>query len=372
MSSVRRVFFISVSAWNLVNFRRGLITRLLRDGVEVIAATSADDCVGELKNLGVRWLPLPLDGKSTNPVRDLRLLCKLYRYLRVHKPDRAMLFTVKPVIYGSMAARLAGVPSIATITGLGAAFINEGWVTRVIRSLYRIALRWPVRVYFQNADDRDYFVSSDMVSPARTALIAGSGVDLKRFSQCPLPDVENGRVFLLIGRMLWDKGIGEYVEAAGRLRAVIPDARFALLGQVGVSNPAAIDQQTIDRWVEEGLVEYWGATKDVRPFIEQAHCVVLPSYREGVPRSLLEASAIGRPLVATDVVGCREVVDHERNGFLCRARDAGDLAAAMQRIALLPRVQLSAMGHASRDKVVREFDEEQVIDTYSAALRETG
>lgn len=359
---------MSISAWNLVNFRRDLIVQMVRDGVEVFATTAPDDRVDELRALGVNWEPLPVDPKGTNPLADLGLVWRLSRVFRRWRPDCVLLFTVKPVIYGAIAARMSGVPSIATITGLGAAFINENWVTRIIRGLYRVALRWPAQVLFQNREDLAYFLSERMVRRELTGLVAGSGVDLQHYSVAPFPDRRGGIVFLYVGRMLWDKGLAEYVAAARILRTRIGNARFAMLGQVGVSNPAAIEQSTIDQWVAEGVVEYWGATDDVRPFVAKAHCVVLPSYREGLPRSLLEGAAMGRPLVATDAVGCREVLTDGQNGYSCAVRDPESLASALRRLAELDEEVFLDMAQASRAKVVHEFAKERVIATYAEAI----
>lgn len=368
MSGVRKVCFVSISAWNLVNFRRDLIIQLIRDGVEVFATSAPDEHVEQLRALGVTWEPLPIDPKGTNPLADIGLVWRLSRTFRRWRPDCALLFTVKPVIYGSIAARLVGVPSIVTITGLGAAFINENWITKVIRNLYRVALRWPSRVLFQNADDLSYFVANRLVRRDQTALVAGSGIDLQHYPVAPFPDRRDGIVFLYVGRMLWDKGLAEYVAAARLLRPGLGNARFAMLGQIGVANPAAIDRSTIDRWVAEEGVEYWGSTDDVRPFLARAHCIVLPSYREGLPRSLLEGAAMGRPLVATDAVGCRDVVSDGVNGFSCAVRDPDGLASALRRIADLDAGAFIAMGRASRAKVAGEFSKERVIATYRDAI----
>jgi glycosyltransferase involved in cell wall biosynthesis len=204
-----------------------------------------------------------------------------------------------------------------------------------------------------------------MVSRSVTSLLPGSGIDLTRFS--PTPD--NGRAggemcFLLIARMLWDKGVGEYVEAARRLKQRHPGVRCALLGFLDVRNPAAISREQVDAWVAEGVVEYWGSSEDVRPEIARSDCVVLPSYREGTPRTLLEAAAMARPLVTTDAVGCREVVDDGVNGYLCEVRSADSLGDAMERMMLRTPAERAGIGAAGREKMARQFDERLVVEAY--------
>jgi glycosyltransferase involved in cell wall biosynthesis len=261
---------------------------------------------------------------------------------------------------------------INNVAGLGTAFIKKTWLTAVARFLYRAALRDSHRVLFQNEDDRRYFVDTGLVDRARTVRVPGSGIDLEAFGPTPIPPRGPGERlrFLFVGRLLRDKGILEFVEAARRMRLRSDATEFSILGPVGVLNPTAVSQAELDGWVAEGVVEYLGVADDVRAHMRHAHCIVLPSYREGVPRSLLEAAGLGRPLIATDAIGCRDVVDDGINGFLVRVGDAADLAATCERFAALPQQRLNEMGQASRAKVVREFDERVVIGTYIRCLEE--
>lgn len=357
----------SNTAWSLYNFRSGLIRALLERNYRVVALAPEDEFCERLASLGCEVVYLPMDKKGTHPLRDLGTLKNyrsLYRRLRV---DVALHYTIKPVIYGSLAARSLGIPYINTITGLGTAFIRDTWLTRVVESLYRVSQRWPEKVFFLNQDDLGLFLKRRLVRLRIAEYLPGEGIDLARFRDSPLPE-GNAPVFLLIARMLWDKGVGEFVAAVRRVRQRYPDARFQLLGFIGVENQTAIPKNTVESWVQEGVVEYLGSTDDVRSFIEAADCVVLPSYREGTPRSLLEAAAMGRPIITTDVVGCREVVDDGINGLLCHPRDAVDLAEKMERmITLSPQVR-AEMGRRGRDKVEREFDEQTVIQRYLTVI----
>ena len=362
-----RVIIVVNTAWNLVNFRGGLIRSLVAAGHEVIAVAPRDSYAPQLAALGCRYVPFSMDNQGTHPGRDILLLLRFLRlFLRV-QPDVVLGYTVKPNVYGSLAAHLLGVPVINNIAGLGAVFIEKSWVTVVVRALYRAALYRSHRVFFQNADDCRLFIDGRMVRPEVVALLPGSGIDLSKYAYLP-PILEKKRKkpfrFLLIARMLWDKGVGEFVEAARLLRQRLPHVECCLLGFVDVLNPSAISLSQIEKWVSERTVRYLGVSEDVRCEIIEADCVVLPSYREGTPRSLLEAAAIGRPLVATDVVGCREVVDDGQNGFLCRVRDAQDLAEKMERMVLLSSEERMQMGMYGRRKMERQFDEKIVIARY--------
>ena len=360
-------------AWNLVNFRSGLIRALVEAGYDVVAVAPRDEYAPRLEALGCRYIELPMDNRGTHPGRDLLLLLRFVRLFRREKPDIYLGYTVKPNVYGSFAARWLGIPTINNIAGLGAVFIQGGRLAHVVRWLYRKALTPSRKVFFQNDDDRQMFISGGLVRAETTDLLPGSGIDLARFSVAPPRAHAGAQVtfrFLLIARMLRDKGVFEFVEAARLLKARWPDAEFCLLGFVDVQNPTAISKAEMDAWVAQGNIRYFGVSDDVRAEIAAADCVVLPSYREGTPRTLLEAAAMGRPMVATDVVGCREVVDDGDNGFLCQPRDAADLARKMEQMLLLTPDQRAAMGLRGREKMEREFDERIVIQKYLAAIEQ--
>lgn len=356
------------TAWNLVNFRTGLIRALLAEGYEVVAVAPYDEYVFKLSTLGCRYVALPMDNTGTNPGRDALLLWRFYRLLKAERPSLYLGYTVKPNIYGSMAAHALSIPVVNNIAGLGAVFIRGGWLRGLVRCFYRLALARSARVFFQNDDDRHLFVKDGLVKPGVADSVPGSGVDLTHFSLRPLPDQKVLR-FLLVGRILWDKGVGEYVEAARLLKGRGFEVECCLLGFLDVQNPAAITKAQMEAWVSEGVVRYLGSSDDVAKEIEMSTCVVLPSYREGTPRTLLEAAAMGRPIVTTDAVGCRDVVEHGVNGYLCKPRDAMDLAEKMAAVAMLPFADREAMGRRGRVKMEQEFDERLVIDKYLNATR---
>lgn len=358
------------TTWNIVNFRASLIRTLQARGFEILVATPEDGYEARLSELGCRHIPLNMDNKGTNPAKDIGLFLRYIGLMRRERPDLYLGWTIKPNVYGSLAAHSLGIPAINNVSGLGTAFIRDSWLTRIVRMLYRAAFGRSACVFFQNQDDRELFVSLGLVKSGQTRLLPGSGIDLDRFAPAPLVPrgTDEDTVFILIARLLWDKGVGEYIEAARQVKAKAPSARFRLLGFLDVENQTAVPREAVAGWEREGIVEYLGHTDDVRPHIAAADCVVLPSYREGTPRSLLEAAAMARPLITTDTAGCREVVDDGVNGWLCKVKDAKDLADKMLRFAEASPEQKQEMGRLSRSKVEREFDERIVIKAYLDAV----
>jgi glycosyltransferase involved in cell wall biosynthesis len=365
-----QVALVCNTAWAIHTYRRGLLRALTQSGAQLIVIAPRDRTFEPLEQMGCRCIDLPVASKGTNPLDDLRTLLALFKHYRALKPDVVFHYTIKPNIYGSVAAGLARVPSVAVTTGLGYVFIQKSRAAQVAKGLYRFAFRFPREIWFLNRDDEAAFKKENLLAhPERARLLHGEGVDLEEYAFAPLPERDEFS-FVLIGRLLWDKGVGEYAEAARQLRTRYPHARFRLLGPVGVDNPSAITREEVAAWEREGVIEYLGETTDVRPFIADADCVVLPSYREGVPRTLMEASAMGRPIVATDVPGCREVVADGENGLLCEVRNATSLAAALARMLDMAPAARAAMAARGRKKIEKEFDERVVVQRYRELIRE--
>jgi glycosyltransferase involved in cell wall biosynthesis len=336
---VTHILILSNAARTLIRFRGHLIKDLLTRGYRVTACAAEEDeeVARILSEWGVEFLPVRLGRTGMNPLADLGALRELVSLIRRLRPDVFFGYTIKPVIYGLLAAKICGVPRrIAMITGLGYAF-TEGPGTKrkiariVAKSAYRFALLFSDRVIFQNSDDQKSFMKSGLVrGPAQTAVVAGSGVDLSHYAPAPLPD---GPVqFLMIARLLHDKGVREFAEAARFVKRKYSSARFVLVGRYD-SNPAAIQAAEVNTWIREGILVHRGELTDVRPEIAACHVYVLPSYREGMPRTVLEALAMGRAIITTDVPGCRETVEDGKNGILVPPRDSAALATAMIRCA---------------------------------------
>lgn len=363
---MNRKIVISVNtAWNIHNFRSGLVKALIRYGYEVMVVAPDDEYVPRLNALGCRFIGMPMDNNGTHPGRDFSLLMRYLRVLRSVRPLAYLGYTIKPNVYGSIAAQALGIPVINNIAGLGTTFINRSLLTCLVKELYRFSLRRSCRVFFQNADDQGVFIQAGLVRKEIADRVPGSGIDLTYYQPVP-PTAVQGRCFrfLLISRMLKDKGVEEFVAAAKIVRRRVPAVQFQLLGFVDVGNSNSISLERIRGWENNSLVHYLGKTDDVRPYLADADCIVLPSYREGVPRSLLEAAAMARPIIATNVAGCQDIVDDNVNGLLCQVKDPDDLAEKMmQMIRLSPEKRLD-MGAAGRRKVTAQFDENIVIRKY--------
>lgn len=371
MSSPLKKIVISYNtARYLYRLRIGIVLRLLERRYKVIIIAPWDEYSQKLEELGCEVHDITMDNKGSSLYKDtLTLLAyrKLYRKLQ---PDLALHFTIKPNIYATLAARSLGVPCVNMVTGLGTAFVNDSWLTRIIEQLYKFSQTWPHTVFLQNMDDVRLFIDRGLVAKEKAVLLPSSGIDLEKFAATPLPE-DSSPIFLLIARMLKDKGIMEFVEAARTIKANHPNVRFQLLGPLGVENRSAIFPAQMDAWENEGIIEYLGETHDVSPYIANSTCVVLPSYyREGLPRSLLEAAAMARPIITTDNVGCRDIVDDGENGYLCKIKDPIDLADKIERILMLSTKQLADMGQKGREKMQREFDEKIIVERYLAVVED--
>lgn len=359
-------------AWNLVNFREGLIRALLAQGFRVLAVAPPDPGQeAKLAAMGCAFAPLAIDAKGLSPWRDLQTLIELRRLIRVHRPAAYLGWTIKPNVYGSLAAHWCGVPAFPNVSGLGTAFITNNLLTRLVKGLYRAGFALATRVFFQNQDDRDLFVNAGLVREEQVRLLPGSGIDTDHWATPP-GGRPKGRAFLMIARVVADKGTREYAEAARQLRERFPQARFRLLGPIDVANRTAISADEVRGWVANGAIEYLEPRDDVRGAIVGADFVVLPSYREGLSRVLLEAAAMGRPIVTTDVPGCRDVVRDGENGYLCAARDADALAAALERALETDDQTWARMAAAGRARVIAEFSPDRVTEIYLSALAEAG
>lgn len=366
------ICFSANQAWNIYNFRRGLLERLLRDGIRVSILAPQDACSALLHELGCTVVDIKISAQGVSPVQDLKLLATYIRRLRELRPDLLITYTIKPNIFGVLAARFALIPTLAVTTGLGYTFINENLVARIARVLYCWAFRYPLQVWFLNQDDLDAFIRFRLIDPDRAVVIPGEGIDLEHYRPERSAASQDRFRCLLIARMLWDKGIGEFVDAARTLKLQHPEIELQLLGQIGVGNPSAVTQAEMEAWCQQGAVSYLGTSADVRRWIRDADCVVLPSYREGMPRTLMEAAAMEKPLVATDVPGCRDVVVDGVNGLLCRPRDAADLADKLRQMFVMSNADRAAMGTASRELMKQRFDEQAIIERYLAFLSSHG
>lgn len=363
-----KVAIVLNTSWNIYNFRLGLIKALREDGHEIHTIAPVDDYTSFLVESGCVHHAVKMDSRGANPLKDLALTFELFSIYRRLRPDVILHFTIKPNVYGTLAASLLRIPTINNVCGLGTIFLKKGVTSRVAKWLYRASFRFATKVFFQNSDDRAIFLEERLIAPGIADLVPGSGIDLTRFQ--PVEFKRNKTfTFLLVSRLITDKGILEFVEAIRQLRSEGIDARFQVLGAKDPNHKRGIATEVIESWISNNTIEYLGTTKDVRPFMEQADCVVLPSYREGTPRTLLEAASLGKPIVTTDVPGCHHVVQHEYNGLLCTVKSPEDLASKMRQMATSPDETLLTFGRNGRKKMEAEFDEARVIQKYREGLR---
>ncbi len=367
-----KIVVIASLTRSLINFRRSLLQDLVATGAEVVALAPEDDqeTIGELTAIGVRFRRIPMARASTNPLKDLETLRALLSVFREERPDIALAYTQKPIIYGGLAARFARVPKFfAMQSGLGFTFSDEntnGLLRRLVSILYRAGVKRADAVFVFNGADEADMRAQGIITGQRVVEVPGSGVDTGDYPLAPLP--AGAPVFLVVARLMRDKGHYEFVEAARRLKARWPHARFQILGPFD-ANPASIDAADLDAWKKEGVIDYLGETDNVRPFLTASSVFVLPSFhREGLPRSILEAMSTGRAIITTDMPGCRETVHEGVNGFLVPPKDAGALAAAMERFLQEPAL-IGTMGAASRARAQAKFD---VRIVNAILLREMG
>ncbi|MCU8107426.1 glycosyltransferase family 4 protein [Shewanella sp. SM101] len=370
MSKNHTIALSANTCWYVYNFRKNTIISLLNNGYRVVVIAPEDEYTKKVRDLGCAFIHVKIDQGGSNPIKDLSTLYSFFSIFKNNRIDIILNFTPKNNIYSTLAANFFGVKAINNIAGLGILFINESWVSKIARFLYRLSQSQAEFIFFQNEDDKTIFSLKKIALNTPKDRLPGSGVDLKRFKV--IPAIDDGKVrFLLIARMLFDKGIGHYIGAARLLREKYGDkVEFRLLGFLDVSNPSSVSKVQMEAWVAEGIVEYLGVSDSVESEIAEVDCMVLPSfYREGVPKSLLEAGAMGKPIVTTDNVGCRETVEHGVNGFLCDVRSTESLTKSLDKMIRLTHEERLMMGQASRAKIEREFDEKIVLDKYLAVIK---
>jgi glycosyltransferase involved in cell wall biosynthesis len=363
-----RVAIVLNTSWNIYNFRLGLAQALLNEGHQVIAIAPEDKYSAYLVEMGCEFYPVKMQNKGSNPLKDLGYMWQLYKIYRKVKPDVVLQFTIKPNIYGTLAAFPLKKLIINNVCGLGTVFLHDNFIAKVARSLYRFSFRLPNRVFFQNEDDLQLFVEKKLIREKVTDLVPGSGVPLEKFHPVPF-EKHDTFTFLMVSRLLYDKGVREYIDAIRLLRQAGVQAKFQMLGAIETDRNLGVPMEDVQAWINEGLIDYLGTTDNVAQYVEKADCVVLPSYREGTPRSLLEAASMAKPLVATNIAGCKQTIDEGINGYLCEVKNPESLAEAFQKILHLSPEALQAMGQASREKMEREFDEKIVIEKYMRIIR---
>jgi glycosyltransferase involved in cell wall biosynthesis len=366
MPTKPRIAFVANTSWGIYKFRLYLIKKLIANGFIIYVLAPRDKYTPLFNTLpGLTYIELKkFRGKSLSPFHDIHLYRELLRHYRQIRPALIFHYTIKANIFGSMAASRVNCPSISVITGLGYTFSTNKLLRTIAKFLYRRALKKSREVWFLNDDDQSVFLKEGLINKENTFLLPGEGVDTEAFYPAPFGSPGRPVTFLLVGRIIRHKGIYEFIQAAELLRARGLDAQFQLLGFFDEDNPVAISRQQVNEWAEQRSISYLGQTDNVAPFIEKADCVVLPSYREGMPLSLLEGASMCKALIASDTSGCREVVSDGLNGYLAKNKDAKDLADKMEKYYRLSAEEKRQMGLRGREKVIARFTQEIVTGIY--------
>jgi len=366
----KKIALVANSAWSMYNFRIDLIRHLLLH-FDVLIIAPKDEFTEDLKKAGCSYLDIHFNNRSENPLQDYALLKSLERIYRSEQPDFIFHYVIKPNIYGSMAAARCGIQSVAVITGLGYSFDRPDWLNRIVRFLYRKALKKAREVWFLNQEDADLFIQRKLADSEKIKILPGEGINTDHFSPQSNKPVARTKAFqFLMGtRLLRSKGVGVYIEAARILKNKHRDVRFELIGFFEKNHRDSISESELRNWQKKGIIHYGGFAKDVRPFLRQADCFVFPSfYHEGIPRCLLEAAAMEVPIITSVNTGCKEVVLEGVNGFLVVPNDAAVLAARMEEMMALNNGQRADMGKRGRERVTEKFGMEKILKEYDETL----
>ena len=360
-----RIALVANSTWNIYNFRLNVIDKLLSEGHEVVVIAPVDEYLEykekypEIRHYDIR----ALDRDSTNPLKDILLTLELIRRYRIVKPDLILHYTNKPNIFGGIAASRRKYKSIAMVTGLGYPFIKGGWIKKLTSMLYKYSSKYHSKFIFENIADRELFEEKNIIRKGQGVSIKGCGVDVNYFSPRALgSNSKDEIIFTFIGRLLYDKGISEFAEAARLIKKNNENVKFWVVGELDPDNPATVEKEKLTYWVNHEIIEYHGFQRDVRDIIAQSSCIVLPSYREAIPRTITEGMAMAKPVITTDTAGCREAVDVGQNGFLVEVKNANSLVNAFEQFIQMDESERVAMGKKGREKVLNEFDDRKIAN----------
>jgi glycosyltransferase involved in cell wall biosynthesis len=358
----KKIAIVANTTWNIYNFRLNVIEELSNRGFEVLVIAPVDDYIEykkqfpQVKHYALR----SLNRNSRNPLKDILLTIELRRKYKRLKPDIVLHYTHKPNIFGTLAAFSLGIPSVSVVTGLGYAFIRNNLINKITTLLYKLSGNKAAKMIFENEDDRQFFIDKRIISAEKAVAVKGCGVNLSYFYPYPNGQIKRKTTFTYIGRLLYDKGILEFVEAARVLAKQNEDVEFWVIGELDDNNPSTVREDDVLEWVNNDIIKYYGFVRDVRPLISKSDCIVLPSYREGLPRIVIEAMAMAKPIITTQTPGCRETVDEGRSGYLVPSKDILGLTKAMNKFKSLSYEEKHIMGNNGRLKAEREFDDKKI------------
>ncbi len=361
-----KIAFVANTSWNIFNFRKGLVGHFLAKGDEVLVLTPKDEYTEEIVKWGTKWINTPLEGTGINPAKDVRYLNQLRRIFKKELPEAVLSYTIKSNIYSCLAARRTSIPVICNVSGLGTVFLVDDLVGKFAINLYRIAFRNAGFVFFQNQDDQNLFLSKVRIPKDKIGLLPGSGIDLTAYEYAS-PSFGNCTKFLMISRLIIEKGVREFAEAASNFENQ-EDVSFTLVGKFDEMHARSIAKSELDQWISKGWIEYLPHSNHIKDLITGHEVVVLPSYREGTPRTLLEGAAMGKALLASNVPGCKEVIDDGVNGFLFEAKNTKQLVSKIKLYLSLSLDERLEMARNSRELAEEKFDEKIVIASYEKVI----
>ncbi|EGT3631130.1 glycosyltransferase family 4 protein [Morganella morganii] len=363
----KKILLVGNTSWSMFNFRNGLIKKILSSGFDVCVLAPYDSFSDKLIDMGCSYHNIRLSSDSINPFKEISSIKNIYSIIKSESPDFIISYTIKPNIYTSFISRLLRINQLCVTTGLGHTFNKKSVVSTIIKILYKISFKHPVEVWFLNNDDRQSFIEENLICSEKAILLYGEGIDTAHYSPSENPENKQNKniSLLLAARMLWEKGIGEFIEAARYFKDKNEEISFQLIGACDVDNPNSITRHQIMNWVEEGIIEYLGTTDDIRPYINSADCIVLPSfYREGIPRILMEAASMEKPIITTNNVGCKDVVKNEITGFLCEPKDTESLISCIKKFINLTPTERQILGRSGRQFIESTFDEKLILKQY--------
>ncbi len=366
--STKRIAVIENSLFSTYTMRDSLMKRLMKEGYEVFVLTHTNSFAAQVEKTGIKVINI--GSGNIHPVKVSKYIYNLFFFLNRIKPDVVLTYSIRPAIWGNFIARYLKIPTITNITGVGPLFTSKNVAYLAARSMYRLALKNASKVFFQNFDDMELFIQHKFVTQDKAVRIPGSGVDYEKFSPVLVNKKNDSFSFLFIGRLIKDKGIFEFVEAARIIHEKYPTVQFNVLGPFWHQNLKSntVTKSDLQNWIDEGIIDYMGEKKDVRKFIAKADCIVLPSYREGTSNILLEAASMEKPAITCNTTGCKEIVEDGITGFLCSVKDGRDLADKMEKMLLLSPVERIGMGKKAREKIIREYGKEIVLNAYLDAI----
>lgn len=359
--------------WTITQFRKDLIKALKNKYTIICVADDdkfSDNSMAILDELDVKFIKVKVDRKGINPLKDIFYIYSLYKIYKKIKPDLIIHYTIKPNIYGSLVARILNIKSFAVISGLGSSFLKDNFLSKIIKKLYKFALQKSNKIFFLNNDDMKYFVDNNIVQKDQKLLLPGEGVDTDYYSCCN-KDTNEKITFLMIARLLKDKGIYEYIETVKKVKSKNENVEFLLAGVLDSDNPTSIQARELQAWIDQGVIKYLGKTDDIREFLKLCDVIVLPSYREGLSRVLLEACSCEKFIITSDIAGCKELCEEGKNGFLCKPKDIDSLTKAFSLTISLDKKMFDQMSKKSREMVINTFSSEIVNNIYLKVIKET-